>query len=123
MTESSESSSPSADLFTEMLRIQGETARQLVAGMMPPAGEAAGEDAMREWGQAALKLQQQWLEFHESQVPQMPVPIFADPTQWLGMMQGWYQALPLLDPARQAEIWQEGMSLWEDILAQYGIGP
>src|SRR5207253_9147019 len=76
-----------------------------------------------QWGEAARKLQQMWLEFHQQQaVPEMPAPMFADPAQWLGAMQGWYQTMPLLDPARQAQIWADGMALWEDVLAQYGMG-
>jgi polyhydroxyalkanoate synthase len=53
----------------------------------------------------------------------MPLPMLADPTQWFGLMQGWFQQMPLLDPRRQSEIFAEGMALWETVLAQYGIGP
>ena len=114
-----DASPPAADLFAEMLRIQGEAARQAVANFQAVgAGEAAGD-----WGEAALKLQRMWLDFHQQQaIPEMPVPLFADPAQWMGMMQGWYQQAPWLDPARQAKLVEEGMALWENVLAQYGIG-
>src|SRR5690606_39636067 len=56
-------------------------------------------------------------------IPAMPVPLFTDPVQWMGLMQGWYQQMPWLDPARQARLVEEGMALWEEVLAQYGIGP
>jgi polyhydroxyalkanoate synthase subunit PhaC len=116
---------PAADLFTEMLRIQGEAAREMVAAVLPGAAEALPTGAeMSDWGEAALKLQRMWLEFHEQHaIPDMPVPLFADPAQWLGVMQGWYQQMPWLDPARQQRLIEEGAALWEDVLAQYGIGP
>ena len=52
----------------------------------------------------------------------MPVPLFADPAQWMGLMQGWYQQMPWLDPERQQQLFEEGAALWEDVLAQYGVG-
>ena len=111
---------PAADLFAEMLRIQGEAARQVVANL---EAVGAGDEAGAEWSEAALKLQQMWLDFHRQQaIPEMPVPLFADPAQWMGMMQGWYQQVPWLDPARQAKLVEDGMALWEDVLAQYGLG-
>lgn len=123
-----DSQSP-ADLFTEMLRIQGEAAREMMAAVLPEAVDALPTGAeMSDWGEAALKLQRMWLELHEQQrpkmlTPEMPVPLFADPAQWLGVMQGWYQQMPWLDPARQQRLIEEGAALWENVLAQYGIGP
>ncbi|MEO6041926.1 MAG: class I poly(R)-hydroxyalkanoic acid synthase [Croceibacterium sp.] len=120
MSDAEPDPTPAAGLFTEMLRIQGETARQLMDAVLPGSDDTSTE-ARHEWGDAAHKLQRMWLEFHEQQATaQVPVPLFADPTQWFGMMQGWYQSNPLLDPARQAQIWQDGVSLWQDILRQYG---
>jgi polyhydroxyalkanoate synthase len=116
---------PAADLFSEMLRIQGEAARQMMAAVLPEAVDALPTGAeMSDWGEAALKLQRMWLEFHEQQsVPDMPVPLFADPVQWMGLMQGWYQQMPWLDPARQQKLLEEGGALWEEVLGQYGLGP
>jgi len=112
---------PAADLFTEMLRIQGEAARQMMAGVMPEA--SPGDTALAEWGEQALKLQAMWRDFQQQQaVPEMPVPLFADPAQWMGLMQGWYQQMPWLDPERQARLMAEGAALWDQVLAQYGMG-
>ena len=113
-----ESESETPDIFTEMLRLQSEAARQLVSAAMP------NEAAMAEWGEAAQRLQSMWLDFHQQEsLPEPPVPFLADPAQWMGLMQAWYRQLPLLDPERQQQLWQEGMDLWRDILEQYGIGP
>ena len=113
-----ESESETPDIFTEMLRLQSEAARQLVSAAIP------NEAAMAEWGEAAQRLQSMWLDFHQQEsLPEPPVPFLADPAQWMGLMQAWYRQLPLLDPERQQQLWQEGMDLWRDILEQYGIGP
>jgi thiol-disulfide isomerase/thioredoxin len=70
----SETQTSPADLFTEMLRIQGEAARQMMAGAVP------GEAAFAEWGEAAAKLQQQWLDFHEHQAVPAKYGIMSIPT-------------------------------------------
>ena len=119
----------SADIFTQMLRIQGEAARQVVETFLPQAVDAVPTDQeLAEWGQAALKLQQMWLPLPvapaaaDSRAGDVPLPLFADPSQWLSLMQGLWQQVPLLDPVRQQGIWAEGLEMWEQILAQYGIG-
>ena len=124
LTGMSETDPAPADLFTEMLRIQGEAARRMLADALPDAAGADPAAAFAEWGETTRKLQAMWLEFHEQQaVPEMPVPMFADPAQWLGLMQGWYQHMPWLDPQRQQRLFAEGAALWEDVRAQYGLGP
>jgi polyhydroxyalkanoate synthase len=127
-----------ADLFTQMLRIQGEAARQVMQAFMPQAAEAVPTDAdIAAWGESAQKLQRMWLagaaaEAKSGPTPEaqtaagVPLAMFADPAEWFsamqGQMQGLWQQVPLLDPQRQQQIWQEGFQLWESILAQYGEG-
>jgi len=113
----SDSDSQAADIFAEMLKMQSEAAREAIVASVP------SEAALGEWGEAAQRLQQMWLDFHAPEIqPESPVPLLVDPSQWMGLMQAWYQHIPLLDPERQQALWQEGMALWENILAQYGIG-
>ena len=116
-----------ADIFTQMLRIQGEAARQVVETFLPQAADAVPtEQALAEWGQAALQLQNMWLAGHPT--PDAPaavpaaLPMFADSAQWLSLMQGLWQQVPLLDPVRQQQMWAEGVQMWQDILAQYDVG-
>src|SRR5690606_1055853 len=125
MAAMADSPTDAADIFTEMLRMQGEAARQMVGTFVPELSEAMPSDAeITEWGESALKLQRMWLEFCEQQaIPEAPVPLLADPAQWMGLMQAWYRQVPLLDPEFQARLAEEGMALWEDVLAQYGLGP
>jgi len=107
----------SADIFSEMLKMHSEAARQMVSASMP------SEAALAEWGEAAQRLQAMWLDFHQQEkLPEPPVPFLVDPAQWMGVMQAWYSQLPLLDPQRQQRLWQEGMELWQTVLAQYGVG-
>jgi polyhydroxyalkanoate synthase len=111
------SDSNAADIFTRMLEMQSEAARQVIAASLPD------EAAVAEWSETTQRLQRMWMDFHaQEKLPEAPAPLFADPAQWMGMMQAWYSRVPLLDPERQQALWQEGMSLWEDILAQYGVG-
>ena len=114
-----------ADIFTEMLLAQGEAARQVMLSVMPDAASAVPDDAaLAEWAASALKIQQMWIAHHEKAgTPGMVAPLFADPAQWMTLLRGIYQQMPLLDPRRQQAIWEEGMGLWEDILGQYGMGP
>jgi polyhydroxyalkanoate synthase len=125
MAKPTDSSADARDIFTEMLRAQGEAARQMMATFLPDAAGAVPSDAtLTEWGESALKLQQMWFDFHKQQaIPEMPVPLMADPLQWIGLMQGWFERMPLLDPRKQSEIFEEGLALWEDVLGQYGVGP
>jgi polyhydroxyalkanoate synthase len=110
------SDNQAADIFTRMLEMQSEAARQVIAASIPD------ESAIAEWSETAQRLQRMWMDFHDQdKLPEAPAPLFADPAQWMGLMQAWYQQIPLLDPERQQALWQEGMALWEDILAQYGV--
>ncbi len=45
-----------------------------------------------------------------------------DPARWMGLAQDWYRQMPLADPAQQQALWQEGMEVWQQVLAQYGLG-
>jgi polyhydroxyalkanoate synthase len=110
------SENEAADIFTRMLEMQSEAARQVIAASIPD------ENAIAEWSETTQRLQHMWMDFHaQEKLPEAPAPLFADPAQWMGLMQAWYRQIPMLDPERQQALWQEGMALWEDILAQYGV--
>src|SRR5690606_12783836 len=66
--DDTDAQTPSADPFTEMLRLQGEAARQMMANVLPEAVDAIpGDEAIAEWGEATRRLQAMWLEFHTQQ--------------------------------------------------------
>ena len=116
-----------ADIFTEMLRIQGEAARAAMEAFAPQAADAVPDrQAIDAMGAAMMRLQEMWLEPAKGQDGKSApgsVPVMADPAQWLQLMQSWYASNPVLDPDATREMWSEGMRLWEQVLAQYGIGP
>lgn len=102
--------------------MQAEAARQAIRAFLPPTADAGDRDeALDEWSGAAAEWQQRWLDFHEQQaLSEAPVPLLADPAQWLGLVQSWYQQIPMLDPQRQQRMAMEGAELWQQILDQYG---
>jgi len=123
MSATDDSAGEAADIFTELLRIQADSARQVMQTFLPEAAAAVpSQQAITEWSEAALKLQQMWVDFHKQQaLPAASVPLLADPAQWMGMMQAWYQQMPMLDPQRQQRMFEEGVHLWRDILDQYDV--
>ena len=118
-----------ADIFTEMLRIQGEAARQIMQSVMPGAAERLpGEDAYSAMGKAMLDWQKAWMQLpYQQDVGRQdgrdfPAPMMADPLQWMDLVRGWFGSLSAIDADAQRAMWDENMRLWEDILSQYGLG-
>ncbi|HSG33645.1 MAG TPA: class I poly(R)-hydroxyalkanoic acid synthase [Sphingomonadaceae bacterium] len=115
----------SAELFSEMLKTQGETARHIMAKVMPGVElPVLDDDAAQAWSKSAADLQKLWLGLHDQQglSDHLP-PLMADPAQWFEYFQAFYRHMPLANPEKQQELWQQGVDLWQDVLGQYGIGP
>ena len=122
-----------ADIFTEMLRIQAETARQVMTTFLPDAaGHLPNEAAIAEMGKAMLRVGETWPSLTVPATSpdavaapgraEFPTPMLADPVQWMGLMQGWFGSLAAPQSPGRRGLWDEGVSLWENILAQYGLG-
>ncbi|MCL6250854.1 class I poly(R)-hydroxyalkanoic acid synthase [Altererythrobacter sp. KTW20L] len=111
------------DIFTEMLRIQGEAARQVMQAWAPEAVPALPDEKdIAELGQAMVAFQENWFRMNtrpDGHGGTLPAPLLADPAQWLDLMQQMYCQMPALDPARQQELWNEGVELWEQILTHF----
>lgn len=121
-----------ADIFTELLRMQGEAARQIMQAFAPAAVPALpSEHDVTELGASIMAFQENWLrmftgaaEEAEGQ-PAEPfmAPFMADPAQWLALVDGQLQQLyaqaPLLDPLRQQDLWEEWAGLWQQIAGQF----
>ena len=112
------------DPFTNLFEAPAKFARALFAPMAEAAGgnPLSAED-MRHWAEVGTKLQTMWLEYQAEQLadPRALVP-WMDPARWMGLAQDWYRQMPLADPAQQQALWQEGMEVWQQVLAQYGLG-
>ncbi len=125
MADKSSSSNDPSQLFAEMLKAQGNAARQIFSQFMPEADiPLPGQDDIDKWSKSASELQKLWLQFGEQQeLPDQIPPLLADPASWMEYMEAFYRQMPLAHPERQAGLWRQGMDLWEDVLGQYGIGP
>ena len=112
-----------ADIFTEMLRIQGEAARQVMESFLPQAVDSLPDkndiDAL---GASILEFQQNWFQLN-SKVDEggqnYLAPFMADPAQWMDMLQSWYGQVPAFDPERQQMLAAEASALWEQIIGQF----
>ena len=119
-----------ADIFTEMLRIQGDAARQAMQAFAPEAIDAVPDrQAIDAMGAAMLRIQEMWLQPAGGSgsgagagSAKRAVPVMADPAQWLELMRNIYAGNPALDPDAAQDMWSEGMQLWEQVLAQFGVG-
>ena len=124
MSDDTPISDPTA-LFAEMLK-----GSQMLFSQFAPGMAAAGEDEavgdLAQWTGVAQRLQTMWLDFQREQAAgaagKLP-SILSDPGGWMEIGQGWLKALPLANPDRQKELWEQGLELWEGVLGQYGIGP
>lgn len=112
-----------ADIFTEMLRAQGEATRQALATFAPgAAGLVPGNAAIDAMGAALVQWQEMWLG---KQLPgrgtDLPVhaPLLADPAGWMEAMQALAASSPFADPAQLQSLTGEWLGLWETILGQY----
>ena len=112
-----------ADIFTELLRLQGEAARQVMQAFAPQAVESMpDEQDAAELGASIMAFHENWLRLNtrpDGEGGQLIAPFMADPAQWLDMMQALYRQVPALDPLSQQQLWAEGMGLWEQILSQF----
>jgi len=119
MTDKNDNSGDAADIFTEMLRMQGEAARQMMQTISPGSETSVpDESTIEDMGRAMVEFQQNWLQFWLPK-DQQTTPMLADPTAWMEAMQTWSANLPMLDPAGQQKLWAENFELWQDVLAQY----
>ena len=109
-----------------MIRNQTEIAMGLFGRLLPQAAEGladAGDGA--HWAEVAERMQKMWLDFQSEQAGSGagPQAYFSDPAKWMVTVEAWYRRMPLANPETQKRFWEEGLSLWQNILGQYGIGP
>lgn len=123
MNDKSEQTTPgkqdAADIFTEMLRIQGEAARQMMMSVSPQASESLPDNAAIDaMGAAMMEFQETWLQFWLPK-DQQPAPMLSSPARWMEAMRQWTAVLPALNPSGQQQLWSESFELWQNVLAQY----
>jgi len=93
-------------------------------GAQMPGAPAMGPADMQHWAEVGTKLQGLWFQFMTEQAskPQHAMA-YLDPTRWMALAQGWARQMPFADPARQKELWEEGLAVWQGVLGSFGMGP
>ena len=101
MAKDPKNGNEAADIFTEMLRMQGEAARQMMQTFAPQAADKVpDESAIDAMGQAMMEFQQTWLQFCLPE-NERPAPLLSSPSGWMEAMRQWTSAIPMLDPQAQ----------------------
>ncbi len=122
MAENSSTPRDTSEIFADLLELQGLAAQQIFGSLLNGA-EAAEQDSLAPWADASRKVQDMWLEFQDQQVlPDQLPPLLSEPAQWIEYIEAFYRQMPLANPEKQQEFWQQGVALWEDVLGEYGIG-
>lgn len=105
------------DPFTNMWEAQTKLARTMLAPFAgaPTSTSASGDTP--DWAQVAQRLQTMWLDFQQEQTGKQPVL-----AQWSELQAQWARQVPLLDPERQKRMWEDSLSLWQQVLAPYTPG-
>ncbi|MBV1918016.1 MAG: class I poly(R)-hydroxyalkanoic acid synthase [Sphingomonadaceae bacterium] len=119
-----------AELLDEIVRTQGQAMTMLLPGIFGQLspGEAThgeGEEPQIHWAELARTLQDMWNNYQKDQAEKAPQPAahYSDPAKWIAAAEGVLRALPISDPARQKQLWEDGLDLFQTVLGQYGIGP
>lgn len=107
--------------LSELFSLQSAAIQQFVVPFVP--GLAAPEPQpsdMEDWMDAATRLQHLWLEFQQALVAQGAghVPI-AESGPWTDLMGRFFQRMPFLSPDAQQKLWDDGVKLWDNVLAHY----
>ena len=139
MTDRTDKGRDAADIFTEMLRIQGEAARQMMQAVVPHAQEPSSQSpdvqnpdaqnpdtqnsgsnrtAVDAMGESMMEFQKTWLQFCLPE-EERAAPMLADPASWMKAMREWSSSVPMMDPAQQQKLWADGFDLWQNVLSQY----
>ncbi len=129
MADKSQTEGGVPDAFAEMLRAQSEAATLAFGQMFGPLlpgtqpGHAATE--AQDWADVAKRMQAMWLDFQTGQAVRATPPAahYTDPAKLIALVESWYRQMPLAHADTRKRLWEDGLSLWENVLGQYGIGP
>ncbi|MEZ5742297.1 MAG: alpha/beta fold hydrolase [Sphingomonadaceae bacterium] len=97
----------------------------MVQGFFGQFAAAADETAQAQvpWAGVMAQMQDMVTRHMGAMTGQARAPsVFGDPVAWVATAQGVLSQLPLADPEKQAEIWQDVLGLVQEVLGQYGVG-
>jgi polyhydroxyalkanoate synthase subunit PhaC len=111
------------DLFGAMLQLQADATQALIGAFAQTPTEAIAQasspDDVARWVDVAGRMQALWLDFQATALSDNAGKALADPSPWLGLVENWYKAMPLADPATQQKLFDDGMKLWQGLLGQF----
>ena len=117
-------------MLEKLREMQGDAlqsfGQQMFGQFLPGAPATLPQPAdAQQWAMVGGKLQKMWLDYAAEQVAkgQPAMAQMVDPVRMAQQMQGWWQQLPMGDPAIQKQMWEDGLALWQTVLGQFGIGP
>ena len=130
MADKSHTEGGAPEIFAEMLREQTEATAQVFGqlfGQLLPGSQAGPGDAAsgQNWAEVARRMQAMWLDFQSGAVGQaaQPAAHYGDPAKLIALVESWYRQMPLAHAETQKRLWEDGFSLWENVLGRFGIGP
>lgn len=113
----------STDAFQDLLVQQSQAAMALWGQLLPGAhAEMPDPGDAAHWAEVAQRLQTMWVDFQSEQALNAApgafgVPAyFADPAQWMSLVDGWYKQMPLVNPDKHQALWEQGMAVWQNIM-------
>ena len=113
------------DPLTLMLTLPWQVAQQALDQLLTvsPAPITDPKDAAQ-WADITARLHEMWQSFQGEEALAAATPQLAGDaaTGWVKLMERWSQQIPLVQPETQAKLLADGISLWEGVLAQWGVG-
>lgn len=123
MSENGPDNTVPPQAFAEILSMQMKTAEAMMEQWLPEGtGSAPAAEDMQHWVEVATRLQSMWMEFQAERALQAQAELparLADPSQWTSLLTSWYKMLPLSTPERQQALWNDSLTLWQQIMTQY----
>lgn len=114
------------DLFADMIRLQGEAMKAVLAPLEPilPGLANTTTGGPEHWADLAQRMQSMWIDLQGEGVQQVvKAPQKADSAAWMEPFTQWTKAMPFARPEAGARLYADSLAMWQGVLGQYGIGP
>ena len=113
-----------SDLLNDALQSQARTFSTLFGNLAPPEATPEAQEAVH-WAGIAARLHSIWTDYQVEQIGKVKEkpPHYADPVKWIATAEAVFRQLPLAHPQVQQKVWDEGITLANAVLGQYGLGP
>ncbi|WP_260924585.1 PHA/PHB synthase family protein [Novosphingobium sp. 9] len=115
-------------MLADIVRAQTDTFQALLGTTSAVASggdaKAADENAVN-WAGVVGRMQSLWQDYQIEQLQKVGggTSPLGDPAKWAGTIETVLRQLPLSDPDVHKHLWEEGISLVNAVLGQYGMGP